>query len=163
MQASDEVIKEQFNKLNQQFKYFKKNNKHTADFEQQFIELVKFYDKQNGQHTNKAYEQAYKLLVVFGRKDLKATMDAFTRYAKNFNFKDKKNYVDEIVDFSLSVCADNLDLAAWRVAIMKKGPQAAKLFDYAAAIQNMHGLKSILDLQNYAINMSFQKMFLIGR
>ncbi|MDR3503929.1 MAG: hypothetical protein P4L79_15265 [Legionella sp.] len=139
MPASDEVIKEQFNKLNQQFKYFKKNNKHTADFEQQFIELVNFYDKQNGQHTDKSYEQAYKLLVLFGRKDLKTAMDALTRYTKNFNFKDKKNYLDEIVNFSLPVCADKLDLPAWRVAIMKKGPQAAKLFDYATAIQNILG------------------------
>ncbi|CAM4383686.1 MAG: hypothetical protein LEGION0403_FIIPPAGN_00731 [Legionella sp.] len=49
MKTASEVIKEQFNKLNQQFKYFKKNSKHTGDCEQQFIELVNLYDKQDGQ------------------------------------------------------------------------------------------------------------------
>ncbi|WP_428410842.1 hypothetical protein [Legionella sp.] len=87
----------------------------------------------------KAYEQAYKLLVLFGRNDLKTSMDALTRYVKNFNFKDKKNNLDELVDFSLPVCADNLHLPTWRVSIMVNGPQATKLFEYATAIQNMLG------------------------
>lgn len=138
MQTSDEVIKEQFRKLNQQFKYFT-NNQSKADIEQHYIALLNFYNAHNGQQTDKSYEQAYKLLVMFGRKDLKTTLDALTRYTKNFNFRDKKNYLDEMVHFSLPTGTERLNLSAWRAIIMKKGPQAAKLFEHAALVHNELG------------------------
>ncbi len=121
--------------------------------------MVNFYEKQNGEHTDKSYEQAYKLLVLFGRKDLKTMTDSLKRYTKNFNFKDKENYLDEIVDFNLPVCPDNLDLQAWRVTIMKKGPKAAKLFDYAAVIQHMlgHTPKTFEEIKKAVVQVNYAR------